>query len=488
MPAPRPFPTTLLIYNTLTRRKEAFEPLHPPRVSMYSCGPTVYDYFHIGNARAFVTADMVRRYLGYRGYTVTFVQNITDIEDKIIQRAAEQGVSPAALAEKFTEVFFESVQKLGVRRADHHPRATQYVDKMIAMIADLEAKGYAYASGGDVYFRVDKFAGYGKLSGRKLEDMQSGARVEVSEQKENPLDFALWKAAKEGEPSWPSPWGPGRPGWHMECSVMSMHLLGETFDIHMGGADLIFPHHENEIAQSEAATGKPFAKYWMHNGFLTVNNEKMSKSLGNFWTIDQVLAQVDPAAVRYFLLSAHYHAPLDYSEGALREAQVSLQRLREARRNGVKAAAGTSADGEMPEAVAALYDGFHAAMDDDFNTPRALAVLFECATTANQIYNQSLKAEKAGKALDSEGRRMAAWLCSAMDALAGDVLGLSLEISEEGFGDLAGKLMELLIEVRALARKEKQFALADHIRNRLREMGIALHDRPGGKTEWERAQ
>ncbi|NQU43921.1 cysteine--tRNA ligase, partial [bacterium] len=278
--------SSLHVYNTFTRSKEPFEPLEAGKVRMYNCGPTVYDYFHIGNARNFVCADVIRRHLEYRGYQVTFVQNITDIEDKIINKAKAEGVTAKEIAEKYTKIFFESAAALGVRRADHHPKATEYVDKMVALVKGLEEKGYAYTSDGDVYFRVLAFKDYGRLSGRKLDDMLSGARVEISQKKEHPGDFVLWKAAKEGEPSWPSPWGDGRPGWHLECSVMSMDLLGDTFDIHMGGADLTFPHHENEIAQSEAATGKPFVRYWMHNGFLNVDGEKMSKSLGNFFTIN----------------------------------------------------------------------------------------------------------------------------------------------------------------------------------------------------------
>jgi len=527
----------LQIYSTLTRRKEAFQPLEPGKVRMYNCGPTVNNYFHVGNARNFVVADMIRRYLEYRGYHVTFVQNITDIEDKIIARAREEGCTAEEIAEKYTKVFFDSAARLGVREADHHPRATEYVGKMVALIKKLESKGFAYAVDGDVYFRVSRFADYGKLSGRKLEDLLSGARVEVSEKKESPGDFALWKAAKEGEPSWPSPWGKGRPGWHIECSVMAMDLLGETFDIHMGGTDLIFPHHENEIAQSEAATGKPFARFWVHNGFLNINGEKMSKSLGNFFTINQVLEKFEAPVVRYFLLSAHYRVPLDFSDSALHEAKTALTRLRTARAAAHYMADGAEPDFENPLVVARISEirrAFEEGMDDDFNTPRALAALFEGAGQINKMESQS-----AGKPLTDESRRSAASLCALMDELAADVLGLDVKkkrivatghlvisaptVSGEGSkighgtgdvilpalqasgervkipaeapalikqlaarGEEEERLMIQLIQIRAEARKQKNFALGDQIRSGLAELGFELLDRPGGVTEWKR--
>lgn len=483
--------TSLVVYNTLTRRKEEFSPLDPPRVRMYACGPTVYDHFHIGNARAYVSADLVRRYLEYRGYEVTLVQNITDIEDKIIRRAREEGITPAELAAKFTKVFFDSTAKLGIRPATHHPRATEYVGKMVEAIGQLIDKGYAYAADGDVYFRVGKFSGYGKLSGRKLEDLLSGARVEVSEQKEDPMDFTLWKVAKEGEPSWPSPWGAGRPGWHIECSVMSMDLLGPTLDIHMGGVDLVFPHHENEIAQSEALTGQPFAHYWLHNGFLNIDNQKMSKSLGNFFSIDEVLAKFEAPVVRYFFLGAHYRAPLDFSDAALKEASTALLRLREARRTAAKLAEGAPSpapDAPLPESLQSIQNDFQAAMDDDFNTPRALAALFDCVAAINQLSNRALDDEKAGNKAGGDIQANAFLLGRMLDKLAGEVLGLDLAIPEAEVGDLSEGLMRLIIEVRALARKEKQWALADQIRKGLTELGITLHDRPGGATEWEKTQ
>ena len=516
-PASRP----LMIYNTQSRTKEPFTSLEPGKVCMYNCGPTVYDYFHVGNARNFVCADIIRRYLAYRGYQVVFVQNITDIDDKIIKRANEAGCPASEIAERYTKVFFESSAKLGVRPADHHPRATQYVGKMIAMVRKLEKAGYAYTSEGDVYFRVQKFVEYGKLSGRKIEDLLSGARVEVSEKKEHPADFVLWKAAKEGEPSWPSPWGPGRPGWHLECSVMSIDLLGETFDIHMGGADLVFPHHENEIAQSEAATGKPFVRYWMHNGFLNINGEKMSKSLGNFFTIDEVLAKFEAPVVRYFLLSAHYHAPLDFSDAALAEAATALGRLREARKAARRTLGGRTTQPQdrpaLPEPIRALYDQFEAAMDDDFNTPRALAVLFEVATRINELDNEAMRLQKQGQTLPEADVERLAQLAQALDLLGGETLGLELEPPEAaieylceplaklfdslckefpqiasltdretGAGErTAQEILQRLIALRAAARKEKNWAAADRVRVGLSELGFELLDRPTG-TEWRR--
>lgn len=508
-----PEAATLHVYNTQTRRKELFEPVDPGHVRMYNCGPTVYDFFHVGNARNFVCADIIRRYLAYRGFAVTFVQNITDIEDKIINRAKKEGCAPEDIAEKYTRVFFEESAKLGVQRADHHPRATEYVPKMIEMVSALEQKGFAYTVEGDVYFRVSQFDGYGKLSGRKIDDLLSGARVEVSVKKEHPADFVLWKAAKPGEPSWDSPWGPGRPGWHLECSVMSTDLLGDTFDIHMGGIDLVFPHHENEIAQSEAATGKPFVKYWLHNGFLNINGEKMSKSLGNFFTINDVLAKFEPAVVRYFLLSGHYRAPLDFSDTALEEAKTAFSRLREARKNARDVAASSAADpakapAEQKELLGKLRADFESAMDDDFNSPRALAALFELGHEINKLYHLKIEAERTGRPLAAAARENAALLGGLLEELAGKVLGLDLEeaaarigaeetekldalfhqlVPEEKRGAFAADdPMARLVLVRAQARKEKQWAVADGVRNGLAALGFELIDLPGGKTEWKR--
>lgn len=477
---------TLQVYNTLSRKKEDFEPLEKGKVRMYNCGPTVYNYFHVGNARNFVVADMIRRYLKYAGYDVTFVQNITDIEDKIIKRAKEENCTPEEIAEKYTKIFFESAGRLGVQEADSHPRATQYVGKMIGLVKKLEDKGYAYEKDGDVYFRVANFDGYGKLSGRKIEDMLSGARVEVSEKKEHPADFTLWKAAKPDEPSWKSPWGEGRPGWHLECSVMSMDILGESFDIHMGGIDLTFPHHENEIAQSEAATGKPFAKYWLHNGFLNVNGEKMSKSLGNFFTIDEVLEKYEPAVVRYFLLSGHYRAPLDFSDQALDEARTALNRLRDAYKAARQMAGDLKAEGDSV-ATAAIRDSFEDAMNDDFNTPRALAALFRASGHIGQLQKKLLDAEQAGeKDLEEKDKVEAAHQAAILHELGEEILGIDLEAQEAGMEDVSGQLLDLLIRIRAAARKEKQFSLADQVRDGLKEIGFELLDRPGGVTEWKK--
>jgi cysteinyl-tRNA synthetase len=440
----------------------------------------------VGNARNFIAADIIRRHLEFSGYQVVFVQNITDIEDKIINRAQREGCAPEEIAERFTKLFFESSARLGVRKADHHPRATQYVGKMIDLVKKLEQKGFAYQVDGDVYFRVSSFADYGKLSGRKVEDMLSGARVELSDKKENQADFVLWKTAKEGEPSWESPWGAGRPGWHLECSAMAMDLLGDSFDIHMGGTDLAFPHHENEIAQSEAATGKPFVKYWMHNGFLNINGEKMSKSLGNFFTIDQVLAKFEPAVVRYFLLSGHYRAPLDFSDAALEEAKTALSRLRETRKAALEMAGGAKAPEIESEDAQKVRQSYKDAMDDDFNTPRALAALFQAASMIGRLQKKSLDAQRSGATLGDGDRAEAAALAAVLDELGGEALGLDFEIPETAVEDLSERLLDLLIQIRAAARKEKQFALADIVRNGLKEIGFDLLDRPGGATEWKR--
>ena len=475
------------IYNTLTRRKEAFEPLNPPKVTIYNCGPTVYDHFHIGNARNFVFMDMVRRYLEYCGYQVKFVQNLTDIDDKIIKRANEEGITASDVTARYIPCYFEDAGKLHIRKADAHPRATEHVADIIAFIQGLVDKGLAYAANGSVYYSVGNFKGYGKLSGRRLADMLDGARVEVLDEKRAPGDFVLWKAAKPGEPKWESPWGEGRPGWHIECSVMSMKHLGETIDIHAGGSDLIFPHHENEIAQSEGLTGKPYVRYWLHNGFLNIDSQKMSKSLGNFLKIDQVLERFSPAAVRHFLLSAHYRSPLDLTETALAESDSAVRRINDAIETGTKVIALSGARetaGETEEAQT-LHKRFEEAMDDDFNTPRALAVLFEIVTLIHAVRVE------AGKAPAGEGRE------ALLTRLAG-LLGLATVLRDffsfaeapeaPATGDsLTEPLMQLLIETRQLARKNKVFTIADTIRDRLGELGIILEDHPQG-TIWKRKE
>ncbi|MBD3737059.1 cysteine--tRNA ligase [Stutzerimonas balearica] len=454
----------LSIYNTLSKSKDVFTPLVDNKVRMYVCGMTVYDYCHIGHARVMVAFDVVARWLRHRGYELTYVRNITDIDDKIIKRASENGESFQALVGRMIAAMHEDEARLNVLRPDIEPRATDHIAGMHAMIQTLIDKGYAYAPGnGDVYYRVGKFAGYGKLSRRKIEDLKIGARIEVDEAKEDPLDFVLWKGAKPGEPSWESPWGPGRPGWHIECSVMSTCCLGETFDIHGGGPDLVFPHHENEIAQSEAATGKLYANAWMHAGAVRVDGEKMSKSLGNFFTIREVLEKYHPEVVRYLLVSSHYRSPINYSEDSLREAKGALERFY----NGLKG---------LPEATPAggetFVERFGAAMDDDFNSPEACAVLFDMVREVNRLRESDLQA--------------AAALAARLKELAG-VLGV-LQLEPEAFlqAGAAGKVdageVEALIAARLAARAEKNWAESDRIRDQLGAMGVVLEDGKGGTT------
>ncbi len=458
----------LTIHNSLTRTKQPFEPIEPGKVRMYVCGMTVYDYCHLGHARALVVFDVITRYLRWSGYDVTYVRNITDIDDKIIARANENGEAFGALTARFIDAMHADCAALGVQSPDHEPRATDAVDGMLAMIAKLIDNGHAYVAGnGDVYYDVSAFPGYGKLSGKKVEDLRAGARVEVAEAKDDPLDFALWKAAKPGEPSWESPWGPGRPGWHIECSVMSTAALGNHFDIHGGGHDLTFPHHENEIAQSEGATGEPFANYWVHNGFVRIADEKMSKSLGNFLTIREILERYRAEEVRYFIVNSHYRSPLNYSEEALGQARGALERLYTALRD-------LPADDGVDDA---FRDRFVAAMDDDFNTAEAVAVLFELAREIN-------------RARESEPAR-AACLGNTLRTLGG-VLGLLQDDpvaflqagpgAEEGLDDAA---IETQIAARNQARKARDFATADRIRDELKEAGIELEDGAGGTT-WRR--
>ncbi|WAN11450.1 cysteine--tRNA ligase [Stutzerimonas balearica] len=454
----------LSIYNTLSKSKDFFTPLVDNKVRMYVCGMTVYDYCHIGHARVMVAFDVVARWLRHRGYELTYVRNITDIDDKIIKRASENGESFQALVGRMIAAMHEDEARLNVLRPDIEPRATDHIAGMHAMIQTLIDKGYAYAPGnGDVYYRVGKFAGYGKLSRRKIEDLKIGARIEVDEAKEDPLDFVLWKGAKPGEPSWESPWGPGRPGWHIECSVMSTCCLGETFDIHGGGPDLVFPHHENEIAQSEAATGKLYANAWMHAGAVRVDGEKMSKSLGNFFTIREVLEKYHPEVVRYLLVSSHYRSPINYSEDSLREAKGALERFY----NGLKG---------LPDAQPAggetFVERFGAAMDDDFNSPEACAVLFDMVREVNRLRESDVQA--------------AAALAARLKELAG-VLGV-LQLEPEAFlqAGAAGKVdageVEALIAARLAARAEKNWAESDRIRDQLTAMGVVLEDGKGGTT------
>lgn len=468
---------TIRIFNTATRAKEDFVPQNPDLVTMYNCGPTVYDYFHVGNARNFVVVDAIRRHLEYRGYKLKFVQNFTDIDDKIINRANENNEPWDQLAARFTEAYFKSADALGVRRADVHPKATEYIPQQIALVEKLIERGLAYEKNGDVYYRVRAFSDYGKLSGKNIDDLLEGARVDVGDVKEDPLDFALWKAAKPGEPSWDCPWGKGRPGWHLECSAMSMHHLGETIDIHSGGVDLVFPHHENERAQSCGCTGKPFVKYWMHNGFLTIDKQKMSKSLGNFFTIDQVLERYEAASVRFYLLSAHYRHPLDYSEAALEEAKSAIGRIREAIVTAEKLLAPESlvADqsSEKTQAIAAEFDE---AMDDDFNTQRAIGILFETVTLLNEDRQKFAKGDAAAATTSAGYVQL---LHDLLDRLGLDVLMFE-NTADAG---LADSLVELLIQTRKLAKENKQYQMADYVRDELGKLGIRLQDHPGG-TIW----
>ncbi|KES25363.1 MULTISPECIES: cysteine--tRNA ligase [Pseudomonas] len=459
----------LSLYNTLSKAKEPFQPLVGNQVRMYVCGMTVYDFCHIGHARVMVAFDVIARWLRQRGYELTYVRNITDIDDKIIRRAQENGEPFDALTERMIAAMHEDEARLSVLRPDIEPRATGHIAGMHAMIQTLIDKGFAYAPGnGDVYYRVGKFVGYGKLSRKKIEDLRIGARIEVDESKEDPLDFVLWKAAKPGEPSWESPWGAGRPGWHIECSVMSTCCLGETFDIHGGGPDLVFPHHENEIAQSEAATGKPYAATWMHAGAVRVDGEKMSKSLGNFFTIREVLEKYHPEVVRFLLVSSHYRSPINYSEDNLKEAKGALERFYTALRG-------------LPEVEAAggeaFAERFAAAMDDDFNTPEAVAVLFEMAREVNRLREADLQA--------------AAALAAKLRELAG-LLGV-LQLEPDAFlqAGAAGKVdaaqVEALIQARLEARAAKNWAESDRIRDELTAMGVVLEDGKGGTT-WRLAE
>jgi cysteinyl-tRNA synthetase len=454
----------LAIYNTLTKTKEALKPLEGNKVRMYVCGMTVYDFCHIGHARVMVAFDVVARWLRHSGYDLTYVRNITDIDDKIIRRAQENGETFKDLTGRMIAAMHEDETRLGVRRPDIEPCATDHISGMLAMIQTLIEKGYAYAPGnGDVYYRVGKFAGYGKLSRKKIEDLRIGARIEVGESKEDPLDFVLWKAAKPGEPSWESPWGAGRPGWHIECSVMSTCCLGDTFDIHGGGPDLVFPHHENEIAQSEAATGKTYATSWMHAGAVRVDGEKMSKSLGNFFTIREVLEKYHPEVIRYLLVSSHYRSPINYSEDSLREARGALDRFYHALK-GLPAV--------QPSGGKAFTDRFAAAMDDDFNTPEACAVLFEMVREVNRLREQDIN-EAAG-------------LAAQLKVLA-EVLGvLQLESDDYLRAGAADKVdaaeVEQLIQARLDARAAKNWAESDRIRDELTAMGVVLEDGKGGTT------
>lgn len=462
------------IFNTMSRKKEEFVPLAAGEVKMYSCGPTVYNYFHIGNARPFIIFDLLRNYLEYRGNKVTFVQNFTDVDDKIIKRAKEEGITEKEVADKYIAEYFKDAQGLGIRKADYHPRVTELIPEIIEVVKRIEEKGYAYEVDGNVYFDTMKFDEYGKLSKQNLEELEAGARVDVGEEKRNPMDFAIWKSQKPGEPAWESPWGMGRPGWHIECSAMAMKYLGETIDIHSGGQDLIFPHHENEIAQSEAATGKPFARYWMHNGFININNEKMSKSLNNFFTVRDISESYDLEVVRLFMISSHYRSPINFSKDLLDSTKSSLERLYIAKNNLLHLKSITKNNGSVPEdkelkeKLLTHKGKFIEAMDDDLNTADAVSSIFDLVRDINSNINEGSSNDLVRFALD------------IYMELTG-VLRI-LNKKEENLDDE----IEKLIEQRQQARKDKNWALADKIRDDLKDKGIILEDTPQG-VKWRRA-
>ena len=477
----------LKVYNTLSKQKELFESIKPGKVNMYVCGVTPYNHPHIGNARPFVTWDVFRRYLEFLGYDVTHVQNFTDVDDKIINKANEQNSSWDKVSGEYIQAYFEVMDKLNVQRAHVYPKVSTHMQEIITMVATLIEKGFAYELAGDVYFKVEAFADYGKLSGRSLEDMQAGARVDIDTRKQNPMDFALWKSAKPGEPSWPSPWGNGRPGWHIECSAMSTKYFGASFDFHGGGSDLIFPHHENEIAQSEACTGcAPFVKYWLHNGFITVNEEKMSKSLGNFFLVIDILKHYRPEVVRFFILSTHYRSPLDFSDARLAESTKSLERLEIAKENlqALQALTGDFLTADLAnyeKITAELRQEFLAAMDDDFNTALAISHIFALAREINK-YKQEVD---NGKPVDGKVVDLFAKTWQLMTRIIG-VLEASVQIAATAEEDALGKLVEKMIECRAQAKLEKNYAQADAIRDTLQAAGIILEDTRQG-VRWKKA-
>ncbi len=468
----------MLFYNTLTKKREEFVPIVPGKVSIYVCGPTVYDFIHIGNARPMIVFDTLRRYLEHKGYQVNYVSNFTDVDDKIINKAIEEGISAQEVSERYIKECQQDMEHMNVRPATTHPRATQEIGGMIGMISDLIEKGYAYEKNGTVYFRTRKFKEYGKLSHKNLDDLRSGGRsllVTGEDEKEDPLDFVLWKPKKEGEPAWESPWSSGRPGWHIECSVMSRKYLGNTIDIHAGGEDLIFPHHENEIAQSECCNGVPFAHYWLHNAFLNIDNRKMSKSLGNFFTVREIKKHYDLQVLRLFMLSAHYRSPLNFSHDLMESAKASLERICNSVDNlnflidRAQDVAMSEEENEKARELAAFTERFDASMDDDINTADALAVVFDLVRFANtQVNDQSSKQ----------------FLQMVKDEILmlGDVLGMKFERKEQ----MLDADIEALIEERQNARKQKNFARADEIRNQLLEMGITLLDTREG-VKWKRS-
>jgi cysteinyl-tRNA synthetase len=456
---------TQMIYNTLTRQKEPLETLHPDVVLMYVCGPTVYDKAHVGHAMSTLVYDILRRYLEYSGFQVQHVMNYTDVDDKVIMRASEQGVDPIELAEEYIKEYSEHIKALNVLSATIYPRATEEISKIISMVEGLIDRDYAYAVAGDVFFRVTSKDDYGKLSGRKLEEMQAGARIEVNEHKENPMDFVLWKSSKPGEPSWDSPWGPGRPGWHIECSAMNLHHLGEQIDIHGGGNDLVFPHHENEIAQTESLTRKPFARYWVHNGMLQFSGDKMSKSIGNIVTVEDFLEQHDPDSLRMMVLNSSYRSPLTFNDEVVEQAERNLERMRSALRPNIP---GTTTESEdtsesLKSQMKQTRQGFIEAMDDDFNTAAALGHLFDLVRTINLARDSGIKQGALDQAQD------------LFRELAEDVFGLRLEQPETEVVQ-AAPFIDMLVELRKQLRNEKLWSLSDQLRDQLAELGVILED------------
>ena len=466
---------TIQIFNSLTRQKEPFIPLEEGKVKMYVCGPTVYNYIHIGNSRPVIVYDTVRRYLQYAGYEVKFVSNFTDVDDKIIKAANELGEETSVLTNRFIAAYFEDITALGCQKADAHPRVTEHMDDIIAFIKVLIDKGYAYESQGDVYYRTRKFNGYGKLSHQSIDDLKVGARIEAGEKKEDPLDFALWKAAKAGEIKWASPWGEGRPGWHIECSVMAREHLGDTIDIHAGGQDLTFPHHENEIAQSEAHNDKTFARYWMHNGYINIDNEKMSKSLGNFILVNDIRKQIDPQVLRFFMLSVHYRNPINFAQDLVEAAKSGLDRIRTSYTNVEHRLTSSASLGDNSEQwlekVGQIKIDFENAMNDDFNTANAVSALFELSHIANVYLNEANTDKEVLQAI-----------LTMFDTI-GNVLGIHIKV-EAGLLD---EEIEALIEERNQARKNRDFARSDEIRDQLLGMDIVLEDTRQG-TRWKRGQ
>lgn len=475
------------VYNTMTREKSVFKPVTPGEVKIYVCGVTPYNHPHIGNARPAVTWDVIRRYLQSIGYKVTLIQNFTDVDDKIINKANAEGATWKVISDRYIDAYFKVTDALHVRRADKYPRVSEHMDDIIRMVQMLIDKGHAYVLGGDVYYDISTFADYGKLSGRSVDDMLAGARVEVNEGKRNPGDFAVWKGVKPGEPAWDSPWGPGRPGWHIECSAMSIHYLGNTFDFHGGGSDLIFPHHENEIAQSEGCTGCKFVNYWLHNGFITINQEKMSKSLNNFFLVKDVLEKYSGDALRFFLLSTHYRSPLDFSDDRLEEAETNMARLTDVIGRIRELAAKEGA--ERSEASAALtaaaekaVKDFHEAMDDDFNTGLASSTVFDLAKAIN-IYYTAVQSGEAG----IDGEAVALAMKNLKEIM--DVLGILENVwnrrGDEASGEDFRKLMQIILDIRQEARAAKRYDVADQIRDKLAEMDIVIEDSPAG-ARWKK--